>query len=115
MPFDPIDFEVRDYVPNSGWPISYADLEPFYIRANAFCEAGAFAYTTEAAFGAALPVVEGFASADFEARTGLRIGAAEPALKTAAGRGLVQATARGWRPTELGSRFLNDLQASFLA
>jgi choline dehydrogenase-like flavoprotein len=65
MPFDPIDFEVRDYVPNSGWPISYADLEPFYIPANALCEAGAFAYTTEAVFGTALPVVEGFTSADF--------------------------------------------------
>jgi oxygen-independent coproporphyrinogen-3 oxidase len=63
----------------------------------------------------ALRLNEGFATADFEARTGLSMGAAEPALSVASGRGLVQATANGWRPSELGSRFLNDLQASFLA
>src|SRR5271155_3960109 len=51
VPFDPIDFEVRDDVPESGWPIARSDLDPFYPRANAFCEAGAFAYTTDAAFG----------------------------------------------------------------
>ena len=63
----------------------------------------------------ALRLNEGFAAADFEARTGLSMGAAQPALGIASGRGLLQATAEGWRPTDLGSRFLNDLQASFLA
>jgi putative oxygen-independent coproporphyrinogen III oxidase len=63
----------------------------------------------------ALRLNEGFAAADFEARTGLCMDAAQPALGIASGRGLLQATARGWRPTDLGSRFLNDLQASFLA
>jgi coproporphyrinogen III oxidase-like Fe-S oxidoreductase len=63
----------------------------------------------------ALRLNEGFASADFEARTGLGMSAAAPTLNAALGRGLVQATADGWRPTELGSRFLNDLLASFLA
>jgi len=66
MPLDPIDFEVRDYVPGSGWPIIYTDVEPFYARANALCEAGAFAYTTDATFGpAALPIVAGFTSPDY--------------------------------------------------
>jgi choline dehydrogenase-like flavoprotein len=65
MPFDSIDFEEREYVPNGGWPIRYADLEPYYPRANSICEAGAFEYTTEAAFGKDLPIVEGFASPDF--------------------------------------------------
>jgi choline dehydrogenase-like flavoprotein len=66
MPFDPIDFEVRDGVPGSGWPITRSDIEPFYARANALCEAGEFAYTTLEAFGSdALPVVKGFTSADF--------------------------------------------------
>jgi len=65
MPFDGVDFEVRDYVPNSGWPITYNDLGPYYPQANSICEAGAFAYTTEAAFGRDWPVVEGFASEDF--------------------------------------------------
>ena len=30
-------------------------------------------------------------------------------------RGLLASRADTWRPTELGRRFLNDLQASFLA
>ncbi|MXN67226.1 hypothetical protein GR183_20150 [Stappia sp. GBMRC 2046] len=33
MPLDPIDFEKRPWVPNSGWPISYQELKPFYERA----------------------------------------------------------------------------------
>jgi choline dehydrogenase-like flavoprotein len=32
-PEEPIDFEVRDWVPHSGWPISRADLDPYYPRA----------------------------------------------------------------------------------
>jgi choline dehydrogenase-like flavoprotein len=32
---DPIDFEKRDYVPHSGWPISKSDLDPFYDQAFA--------------------------------------------------------------------------------
>src|SRR5512132_3027299 len=39
-PFDPIDFEKRDWVPNSGWPIARADLDPFYARANTVLELG---------------------------------------------------------------------------
>lgn len=31
-PFEPIDFEVRDWVPYSGWPISYDEIVPFYDR-----------------------------------------------------------------------------------
>src|ERR1700736_3064684 len=30
MPFDPIDFEERNYVANSGWPIDLSALNPFY-------------------------------------------------------------------------------------
>ncbi len=32
-PFDNIDFVKRDWVPNSGWPITRKDLDPFYARA----------------------------------------------------------------------------------
>jgi choline dehydrogenase-like flavoprotein len=32
-PLDPIDFEPRDWVPDSGWPFGMAELEPFYSRA----------------------------------------------------------------------------------
>ncbi len=52
MPFDPIDFETREYVPASGWPIGRPDLDAYYVRANSLCEAGPFAYTTEESFGA---------------------------------------------------------------
>jgi choline dehydrogenase-like flavoprotein len=33
-PLDPGDFEPRSWVRNSGWPISYSDLAPFYERAS---------------------------------------------------------------------------------
>lgn len=31
---DDIDYEVRDWIPYSGWPITRDDLEPFYARAK---------------------------------------------------------------------------------
>jgi choline dehydrogenase-like flavoprotein len=34
MPLDQIDFCVRDWVAGSGWPISLAQLEPYYRRAE---------------------------------------------------------------------------------
>lgn len=34
MRMSPIDFEVRGWVPNSGWPLSYQELSPFYDRAE---------------------------------------------------------------------------------
>jgi hypothetical protein len=37
-PFDPIDFEARPWVPHSGWPITRADLDPFYERAQKVLE-----------------------------------------------------------------------------
>lgn len=36
LPLTPIDFERRDWVPYSGWPISFYDLMPYYIRATQF-------------------------------------------------------------------------------
>lgn len=63
MPFDPIDFEARPYLPHSGWPIGYADLAPHYPRANELVEAGAFAYTAETAYdGPSPPMIRGFDS-----------------------------------------------------
>jgi len=32
--FEPIDFERRDWVPNSGWPISARELERYYARSG---------------------------------------------------------------------------------
>jgi choline dehydrogenase-like flavoprotein len=57
-PLMPYDFETRDYVPNSGWPISYADLLPWYRRACQTLEIGTFTWSAAArskAMGTVLP------------------------------------------------------------
>ncbi len=33
VPLTPMDFETRDWVPESGWPIHYRDIEPYYKQA----------------------------------------------------------------------------------
>ncbi|WP_428929776.1 GMC oxidoreductase [Marinibacterium sp. SX1] len=38
IPLDPIDFEARPGIPYSGWPITRADLDPYYLRAQAYVE-----------------------------------------------------------------------------
>ena len=63
----------------------------------------------------ALRLNEGFAIRDYRQRTGLELDTIEDKLSQAQLRGLVSARPGGWQPTELGRRFLNDLQASFLA
>lgn len=40
--FDPIDFERRSWVPDSGWPFSYQDLQPYYARAFPYVDAGQY-------------------------------------------------------------------------
>ncbi len=47
-PLMPHDFEVRDYIPNSGWPIRYEDLLPWYARACETLEIGPFQWNAEA-------------------------------------------------------------------
>jgi putative oxygen-independent coproporphyrinogen III oxidase len=63
----------------------------------------------------ALRLNEGFTVRDYENRTGLPISELRVPLLAAQQRGLLAATTGGWQPTDLGLRFLNDLQASFLA
>ncbi|MEO3388955.1 NAD-dependent epimerase/dehydratase family protein [Mesorhizobium sp. CAU 1741] len=36
VPFDAIDFEKRDYIPFSGWPIPYAEVARWYAEASQF-------------------------------------------------------------------------------
>lgn len=43
-PFDPIDFEPREYVSASGWPFGRDTLEPYYRRAQELCQLGPFTY-----------------------------------------------------------------------
>jgi oxygen-independent coproporphyrinogen-3 oxidase len=63
----------------------------------------------------ALRLNEGFKVHDYLHRTGLGMNSVEAKLAQAQQRGLLANRADGWCPTELGRRFLNDLQASFLA
>jgi len=65
----------------------------------------------------ALRLVGGFEESLFEARTGLAWSELSAPFKSLVERGLLEsipAHATGWRPTELGRRFLNDVIAEFL-
>lgn len=90
-PYDPIDFEVRDYMPNSGWPIEFSEVSRFYRRANALCEAGQFAYRVDEAFSIApSPMIAGFSSENFSTDTIERFSC----------------------PTDFGRRYAHKLRAS---
>jgi choline dehydrogenase-like flavoprotein len=39
-PFSQIDFEARDWIPYSGWPIRLDDVQPYYDRARVICRVG---------------------------------------------------------------------------
>lgn len=62
----------------------------------------------------ALRLRAGFAEPLFAARTGLTLARLEAPLALAQARGLLERDAARVRPTALGLRFLNDLQAMFL-
>lgn len=62
----------------------------------------------------ALRLHEGFTIVHFSAATGLAASTVEPVLARLSGRGLIGEKDGAWRPTELGFRFLNELQAEFL-
>lgn len=42
VPLDEIDFERRGWVPESGWPFSRREIQPFYERAQQVCGIGKF-------------------------------------------------------------------------
>ena len=63
----------------------------------------------------ALRLLDGFTEREFETRTGQPFSALAAPLARAQSKGLLeQAAHKVWRPTELGQRFLNDLQELFL-
>jgi len=62
-----------------------------------------------------LRLTDDFGEDAFEARTGVAFASVAPAVAEAQCKGLLQTAGVGkWRVTELGQRFLNDLQAVFL-
>lgn len=62
----------------------------------------------------ALRLVEGFEVNLFSERTGLPLNTLEKALSLAEGKGLLYRDYKIMKPTDLGKRFLNDLQQIFL-
>ncbi len=62
----------------------------------------------------ALRLNEGFSSQCFESRTGLETEVFGTIMRDSADRGLIDTSDVGWKPTDLGRRFLNDLQSRFL-
>jgi choline dehydrogenase-like flavoprotein len=46
-PLDPIDFEKRDQVTHSGWPLSRAELDPWYAKAQQAAGLGRYDYSPE--------------------------------------------------------------------
>jgi len=63
----------------------------------------------------ALRLVDGFPERLFTDRTGLSTGQLAAAMRGPLEKGLVERYGDGtWRPTALGGRFVNDLQAEFL-
>ncbi|NND56802.1 MAG: GMC family oxidoreductase [Xanthomonadales bacterium] len=45
VPLNRIDFEKRDWVPHSGWPVTLDDLEPYYRIAHDSLELGEYDYS----------------------------------------------------------------------
>lgn len=64
IPLTSEDMAARDWVPDSGWPISYAELDPYYQQARAYCQLDAHAIK-EGSF--TTPLAR--APLDFEANT----------------------------------------------
>ncbi len=91
VPLDAIDFEPRDYLSASGWPIDLETLQRFYPRANRICEAGEFQYSAAQAFDRPLkPMIDGFRSEHFSTDSLERFSC----------------------PTDFGSRYAHKLRAS---
>ncbi|MEK0450547.1 MAG: hypothetical protein RL088_2815 [Verrucomicrobiota bacterium] len=61
-PFDPIDFEARPWVPHSGWPVTRAEMDPYYERAHAYAHAGNYTYEAASLPDGTKPLVPGLDS-----------------------------------------------------
>jgi choline dehydrogenase-like flavoprotein len=91
IPFDAVDFEKRDWVPHSGWPVTKAQMDPFYARALTLCEAGEYKFRAEEAF----PETQREIIAGFD------------------GHDVVSNPMERWGPpTHFGKRYARELQAA---
>ena len=61
IPLDPIDYELRSWMENSGWPIRYEEIEPFQRRACRIAEAGDAEFDARRCFpGKQTEILDGF-------------------------------------------------------
>jgi choline dehydrogenase-like flavoprotein len=58
--YDPVDFQARDHVSNSGWPLSYEEVARHYPRALQYCDAGEFDFSVGHSLPGAPATLEGF-------------------------------------------------------
>ncbi len=98
-PYDAIDFEVRDWVPDSGWPISLTDLEEYYERACPYVNVPSFNYDPEEEYRGhrQRPLY------DFGPESTIGTKMFHRATDDPSGRGV---------PTHLGEKFQADLEAA---
>lgn len=60
VPMDPIDFTERPWIRDSGWPITYEALLPYYVKANYICDAGEYEYDANKVYpGRQNEIIEG--------------------------------------------------------
>lgn len=50
IPFEPIDFKTRSWVPEGTWPITFDDLLPYYHKAADLCQIGRYEFDAQKAF-----------------------------------------------------------------
>jgi hypothetical protein len=46
VPYDPVDFDKRPYIPHSDWPIKYQDLVSYFDKASEYCFTGPAKFST---------------------------------------------------------------------
>jgi len=67
IPFDPVDFKTRGWIPESGWPFSYDELDSFYRRALTLCRAGRYDFDSREVFPSeSVEIIPGMKSEDLE-------------------------------------------------
>lgn len=69
-PLDPQDFEKRPWVPHSGWPLSFTDLEPYYFKAAQTVQIDPFDFAEEQG----RPAVSGVVTREFRYSPPTRFG-----------------------------------------
>lgn len=68
VPFDPVDFEPRELVDGSQWPLGYEDIAPFFQRACDWCVCGDARFEARDIPGLAeRAIVPGFSDGDVSA------------------------------------------------